>query len=115
MAFVSIDVDYYSSTKKALAIFKAEAAKYLPTVTLYLDDIGFETANPWCGELLAIPEFNEENALRKIAPFAMLRAQRLLKNALWIEQIYTVHVFDHPARQQGRKRPTRSVIANEYL
>jgi hypothetical protein len=36
-------------------------------------------------------------------------------DALWIEQVYTVHVLDHLARREGRARAASSVIANEYL
>jgi len=114
LAFVSLDVDYYSSSKRALEVFKAPASKYLPSVTLYLDDIVIESANPWCGELLAIDEFNAENALRKIAPFPMLRAQRLFKHARWLDQIYLLHTLDHPHRQPRRDRASH-VIANEYV
>lgn len=114
LAFASLDVDYYSSAKRALEVFKGRAEQYTPSVLLYLDDTVIESANPWCGELLAVNEFNDENALRKIAPFPMLRARRLFKNARWIEQIYLVHVLDHEARSPRLMR-TRHVIQNEYI
>jgi hypothetical protein len=114
LAFVSLDLDYYSSSKRALEVFKGEAGKYLPMVTLYLDDIVIESANPWCGECLAVNEFNAENDLRKIAPFPMLRAQRLFKNPRWLEQIHLLHVLDHPARRPRSDRASH-VIANEYV
>lgn len=113
LAFVSMDLDYYSSTKEALGIFRGKPEVYLPAVLLYLDDTVIETANPWCGELLAVNEFNEENVLRKIAPFPMLRARRIFKNPRWLDQIYLVHVFDHPARTPVLRRPSH-VIPNEY-
>lgn len=114
LAFASLDVDYYSSAKRALEVFKGRPEQYRPSVLLYLDDTVIESANPWCGELLAVNEFNDENALRKIAPFPMLRARRLFKNARWIEQIYLVHVLDHEARSPRLVR-TRHVIQNEYI
>jgi hypothetical protein len=114
LAFVSLDVDYYSSSVLALPIFSGEPEKYLPMPLLYLDDIVIETANPWCGELLAVAEFNQHQAMRKIAPLAMLRARRVFKNALWIDQIYGVHIFDHSARSPATTRPP-VVIPNEYL
>jgi hypothetical protein len=98
IGFVSIDVDYYWSTKEALRIFADRPEKYLPTTTVYLDDITAEGHNPWCGELLALNEFNDENDLRKICPFNLLRSNRLFKNANWIDHIFTLHVFDHYAR-----------------
>lgn len=115
LAFVSIDVDYYSSAKKALAIFASDPEQYLPAVTVYLDDIGFETANPWCGELLAVREFNDQQDLRKIAPFSMLRATRICKNPRWIDMMYTCHILDHPLRGTARRRPAATVLGNEYL
>ena len=113
LAFVSMDLDYYSSTKPALEIFKGNAENYLPAVLLYLDDTVIETANPWCGELLAVNEFNEENETRKIAPFPMLRPRRLFKNSRWIDQIYLLHTLDHPARAPKLRRASH-VIPNEY-
>jgi len=113
LGFVSMDLDYYSSTKPALEIFRGPAQNYLPAVLLYLDDTVIETANPWCGELLAVNEFNAENATRKIAPFPMLRMRRLFKNSRWIEQIQLMHVFDHPARTPRIDRASH-VIPNEY-
>ena len=114
LAFVSMDVDYYSSTKRALSVFEGPPEIYLPAVLLYLDDIVIETANPWCGEMLAVNEFNAEHPLRKIAPFPMLRARRLFKNARWLEQIYLVHIFDHMARSPQLRRSSH-VIPNEYM
>lgn len=114
LGFVSFDLDYYSSTKAALDLCKGEPEQYLPLTILYMDDIADDTNNPWAGELLAINEFNAENQLRKIAPFNMLRQQRLLKNARWIDQIYCLHVHDHPARSPAIRRKTL-VIANEYI
>ena len=99
LGFVSVDVDYYSSSKKTLDIFRSDPDKYMPVTLLYLDDIADDSSNPWAGEYLAVREFNEENRLRKIAPFNMLRAQRMLKNARWMDQIYTMHVLDHEARR----------------
>ena len=113
LAFVSMDLDYYSSTKPALEVFTGKAENYMPAVLLYLDDTVIETANPWCGELLAVNEFNEEHASRKIAPFPMLRARRLFKNSRWIDQIYLVHVLDHPWRTPRLNRASH-VIPNEY-
>lgn len=113
LEFVSMDLDYYSSTKPALKIFTGDPEKYLPSVLLYLDDTVIETANPWCGELLAVNEFNDENKLRKIAPFPMLRSRRLFKNSRWIDQIYLVHILDHGARAPKFRRASH-VIPNEY-
>jgi hypothetical protein len=104
IGFASVDVDYYFSAVDTLKIFDGRADWYLPVTTVYFDDIWFEQHNPWCGERLAIREFNERHDLRKIAPFTELRGKRLFKNARWIDQTFTVHVLDHPARQ-ARQSP----------
>ena len=100
--FVSIDVDYYWSTVACLEVFKhPDAEKYLPTTTLYVDDMNLEVHNPYCGELLAIEELNAEQPLRKITPFHNLRRQRIFKRPGWIDQIYTLLLLDHPRRTAG--------------
>jgi hypothetical protein len=114
LAFVSLDLDYYSSTKKALELFKGSPELYAPTVVLYLDDIVEDSTNPWCGELLAVREFNEESALRKISPFPSLRAKRIFKNALWLDQIHLLHVLDHDDRVPRIRRGV-NVLPNEYF
>jgi hypothetical protein len=115
LAFVSIDVDYYSSAKKVLRVFRGAATSYLPTVAVYLDDVGFDDTNPWNGELLAVAEFNEESERRKIAPFSFLRARRLFKNAMWIDRMFAAHIFDHPSKVPGAAATAQRVISNEYL
>jgi hypothetical protein len=59
IGFVAVDVDYYSSAKKALAILQGEPQKYLPRVVVYLDDIGDEFCSAWTGELLAVKNSTE--------------------------------------------------------
>jgi hypothetical protein len=98
IGFASIDVDYYFSTMDAFKTFDGPPTAYLPLTTLYFDDTWMEPHNPFCGERLAIDEFNSRHPLRKIAPFTYLRGKRLFKNARWIDQIYTLHIFDHPTR-----------------
>lgn len=56
IAFVSFDLDYYSSTKAALQIFRG--APCLPRVWTYFDDLDFISRQT--GEWLAIDEFNSE-------------------------------------------------------
>jgi hypothetical protein len=114
LAFVSLDVDYYSSSKRALEVFKAAPEKYLPMVILYLDDIFNDSCNPWCGENLAVREFNDESTLRKIAPFPFLRARRIFQRARWVDQIYFVHMFDHETRTPKIRREVYA-IPNEYI
>lgn len=115
IGFASIDVDYYSSAKQSLDIFRGAPEKYLPLVPIYLDDVGDITVNPWVGEALAVNEFNAENALRKIAPWTMLRARRICKNAKWIDHIFGVHVHDHRIRTPGGRVGERRTIDNEFI
>jgi hypothetical protein len=98
VGYVAVDVDYHWSAAEALQIFTGPAAMYLPLVDLYLDDCQVAYHNPSCGELLALAEFNEATALRKIHPYTALREKRLLKNASWISKIYALHVLDHRLR-----------------
>jgi hypothetical protein len=116
VGFVSIDVDYYSSTVEALKIFSGAPNLYLPRVLLYLDDIIVEPISPWTGELLAINEFNAGQKLRKIAPFPFLRSRRIFQRARWIDQIYFCHVHDHEWRSPGSALSRApQAIKNELL
>ena len=116
LGFVAVDVDYYSSTKAALPILLGLDPKaYMPIVPVYLDDIGIDGSNPWTGELLAVREFNDENELRKIAPFTLLRSQRVFKNTQWIDRMFAAHIHDHPFRSPEYKRAANAIIKNEYL
>ncbi len=99
IGFVAIDVDYYSSTKKALRLFENEdPASRLPRTYCYFDDtIWPEHAchNEYTGELRAIGEFNEEHEAKKICPIHLFRHTRV-HQAPWNDQIYVLHDFKHP-------------------
>jgi hypothetical protein len=115
IGFVALDVDYWSSTAAALMIFEhSEPERYLPRTPLYLDDITFPSHNRWCGELLAVEEFNQRNRSRKIERYSFLAHERLFRRSMWIDQIYNLHVLDHPRRSAPQDRPPR-VIDNPYL
>ena len=115
IAFVAVDVDYYSSARKALKVLAGAPQTYLPVVPVYLDDIGVDGSNPWTGELLAVEEFNRENRLRKIAPFTLLRSRRIFKNTQWIDRMFAAHIHDHALRSPARPRQSRNVLPNEYI
>ena len=115
VGFVVVDVDYYSSAKECLNVFIGAPDHYLPWTLVYLDDTGFESANPWAGELLAVREFNDENEMRKIHLFTGLRHKRLFKHTSWFDQVYLLHVLDHARRNvSGASREIR-VLTNTYL
>lgn len=97
LGFVAFDLDYYSSTRQALDLLvDPQAAKYLFLPILYFDDIVLASYCDWAGELLAINEFNAEHSMRKIQQYRFLRSRRIFKNARWIDQIFLLHLFDHP-------------------
>ena len=105
LGFAAIDVDYYSSARDALRAFSdSEPKKYLPLTLLYLDDIADEFHNSWCGELLAVEEFNRAERWRKIEQDRFLRSRRVFKNANWLDRVYFLHVLDHPLIQTPPQR-----------
>jgi hypothetical protein len=113
LGFVAFDLDYYSSTKEAMALLEdTNPAKYLFLPVLYFGDVVLPNYNNWAGELLAINGFNAEHQLIKIEQYRFLRSRRMLKNARWIDQIYLLHLFDHP--RLGQHREERS-MSNVYL
>lgn len=113
LGFASIDIDYYSSAVEALALFaNPDPQKYLSTTLLYLDDIVHISNSRFTGELLAIEEFNATHPMRKIDRHRFLRRERIFKNASWIDQIYVLHVLDHPVMQQLATRRAPKVYTD---
>jgi hypothetical protein len=97
IGFVSFDLDYYSSTVLALKLFDAPESALLPRIFCYFDDCIGDDAELHCqftGELLAIHEFNEQHASRKIAKINGLPYKRQVP-APWHEVMYVCHVFEH--------------------
>jgi hypothetical protein len=119
IGFVSIDVDYYWSTKEALDVLLFAPDRYLSMVYLYFDDVQDIDDNEFCGELLAIDEFNADPAhpLRRLARANFLNELRLFKRAIWHKQIYLCHVFDHERRSiayLGSRGKGAQVLSNPY-
>ena len=115
VGFVVLDLDYYSSTKAAMRIFDGLAEKYLPLVSIYVDDIYSDLHNSWCGELLAIEEFNTEQPMRKFERFALLENTRIFKRANWLKHMFGLHVLDHSARAVQNLGRTKVVHANPFM
>lgn len=115
IGFVSVDVDYYHSTVDALRVFEGPPEKYLPLVPVYFDDTSLENHNSWCGELLAIREFNDRNDTRKIEYHRHFADWRIFRNAAWIRQMYFLHVLDHPARAVRQPSEVKRYIENPYV
>ena len=98
VAFVSFDLDLYSSTRDSLALFQADSNFLLPRIPCYFDDILGHTFNDFAGERLAIHEFNDDHELRKLSPIYGLRhyvPPRYRDDRRW-EGMYFAHFFDHP-------------------
>lgn len=118
IGFIAIDVDYYSSTKDALQVLTWQADRYLPATLMYFDDVQFLEHNPYCGELLAIDDFNRSNELRKISLVNFLSKHRIFKNAIWHGQIFYAHILDHefrtPSYNEARRQEI-AVLSNPYL
>lgn len=66
IGFISMDVDLYSSTIRALDILSLPRAKMLHRAFIYFDDIELTFCHRFAGELLAIDEFNRANESVKI-------------------------------------------------
>jgi hypothetical protein len=97
LGFVAFDLDYYSSTKAALAIFEGLQDTHLPRVHCYFDDIASNDLgcmNPHVGELLAMSEFNSKHANRKICRIEQLRLARTAWER-WQERMFAFHNFSH--------------------
>ena len=118
IGFVSIDVDYYSSTLDCLKLFKLSPENYLPYVFTYFDDVYNIDHNEFCGELLAINEFNLRNQQRKINKATLLNTTRIFRRSPWTHQIYLTHIFDHPNRKVDyikNKRDKITFLENPFL
>jgi hypothetical protein len=114
IGYIVIDVDYYSSAKAAMEVMKGPSDRYLPLTLVYFDDVGavvFPWANDWCGERLAIREFNEENAMRKLQHDAFMKYGRVYKDSDWLDRMYKLHVLDHPERQGTRQAIRKPYVA----
>jgi hypothetical protein len=114
IGFVTLDVDFYSSSRAALELLKGPPDRYLPYFSLYVDDIALPSNTQFAGELLAIKEFNDENRLRKIDFDWNLVHQRVFKHAEWLTHMYKVHVLDHAERNDLREADV-VVAPNPYL
>ena len=119
IGFIAIDVDYYWSTKEALDVLLLDAERYLPMVFMYFDDVQDIEDNAYCGELLAINEFNADpHPMRRLGRANFLSELRLFKRAIWHKQIYIAHVFDHPFRSVAyieSQRNEARVLTNPYI
>lgn len=98
VGFVAFDLDYYSSTKKALALFEAPDSLLLPRVHCHFDDIIGDLTEIHCeyvGELLAIREFNIAHGTRKLARINGLSHKLGGPARAWHDMVHVLHLFEH--------------------
>ena len=102
VGFVGCDVDYYSSTVDCFKLFEGSYDSLLPRVHIYFDDIMGTSCCEFTGQRLAINEFNDAHAKRKIGEIPGLRYFLTPHFAAqqWSEMIYMLHAFDHPKYNQ---------------
>ena len=98
VGFVALDLDYYSSTVDALALFDLPAERLMPRVLVYVDDAhGY----PWGdtnGPRAAIREFNASRTQRALDYLYGMRhlVPRASFQSRWPEALWLAHVHDHP-------------------
>ena len=116
IGFVSVDVDYWSSTVDCLKVFRNPKLRFLPTTPVYFDDVNNVDHNEFAGELLAIKEFNAEAQEQKIAKMNQLRNWRIFKNALYLDQMYWFYDFSSPYfTRDFHSQRKRIQLSNPYL
>jgi hypothetical protein len=89
IGFMAVDVDLYSSAAAALRAL--DLCPILQHVPLYFDDIDLDGCHRWAGELLAIDEFNEKHADRKIDRWRGLKNKRPFPELAWIDRMFICH------------------------
>jgi hypothetical protein len=96
VGFISIDVDYYSSTMGILdALANCEAEAMLPISSVYLDDILCFGVPRCVGELAALADFNRDHPSRKFDRADWIGEFRPYKEALWLKRMFDFYCFDH--------------------
>ncbi len=97
VAFISFDLDLYTSTMDAFNLLNADQTLLLPRIHCYMDDIMGYTFGDHNGERLAIFEFNSSQTMRKISQIYGLKYYLPwpLRNSIWTEMFYMAHIFDH--------------------
>ncbi len=98
VGFISIDVDYYTSARDCLELFRKPQATRIPRVLCYLDDIfgisDLSIISDCLGEIAAVNEWNAENPSALIQKVLGLSSKRAFPRS-WNEQIYCLHDLTH--------------------
>ncbi len=116
IGFCSFDTDTYTSSVASLRVYRGRPELYLPVGVAYCDDtlggagrFGSLCRNRKAGQLLAVDEFNASQPNRIIDTIRTLRYRRPLSHEQWIEQVYGVHILDHPARNRPLREQAMSM------
>ncbi len=97
IGFISIDVDYYSSTVGILdGLASCNAEALLPIASVYLDDILCFGVPRCTGELAAMEVFNRNNPTRQFDRADWMSEFRPYREALWLRRVFDLYCFDHP-------------------
>jgi hypothetical protein len=91
VGFISIDVDYYTSTLSALRMLTLPGKQMLRVVPMYFDDVYQMSYHRFAGELAAIDEFNRINELIKIDRWRDIETGRAFPHAAWLKGMYLAH------------------------
>jgi len=113
MAFMSVDVDLYSSTMDVFKLLEADTGLLLPRIYLYFDDIMGFTCADFNGERLAVAEFTSTHEKRKISPIYGLRhfVPKPFADKMWPEMIYMAHILDHPLYNENDQMVLTKVLS----
>jgi hypothetical protein len=107
VAFISFDMDFYSSTMQGFKLLEAADTILLPRVYCFFDDVF--ACGDFNGERLAISDFNASHPTRKISHIYGL--QYFLPNGvgngmLW-DKYYMAYIFDHAHYGKNQVGPRR--------
>lgn len=91
IGFMSLDLDFYSSTVAALQMFLRPDIPLLRRIAVFFDDTIGHYVHRFAGELLAINEFNEESESIKIDHWHGIEIGRPFPHAPWLRGMYVAH------------------------
>lgn len=110
VGFISIDVDFYSSTRDAFRILSLPERKTLMRTVIYLDDSETMLYHRFAGELLAVEEFNQINAGVKIDRWRGIRSRRPFHEEMWLDRMYVAYDLDAINRKGYNEKRDKLIL-----
>lgn len=104
IAFISFDLDLYSSTKNALKILHGSEKVLLPRIPLYFDDV-IGTIHQ-IGQLASIDEFNSSSKKRSIGSYFNIQSTIPFKPN-WANKFFEFHFFNH--KDYSKRRSLKNI------